>query len=73
MGPDKQQATSYTSFNSINTQPIVPDCLTIDFVNTAWKVDVALQREPERERNVERQLASLSFFSLKQPETKSKK
>lgn len=40
-----QQTTSYTRFNSINTQPIVPDCLTIDFVNTTWKVDVALQRE----------------------------
>lgn len=34
MDPDGQQATSYKRFNSINTQPIVLDCLTIDFVNT---------------------------------------
>lgn len=26
LGPDKQRATSYTRFHSINTQPIVPDC-----------------------------------------------
>lgn len=46
MSANRQQATSYTRFNSINTQPIVPDCLTIDFVNTTWKVDVALRSEP---------------------------
>lgn len=66
MDPDRQQAKR---FNSINTQPIVPDCLTIDFVNTTWKADVA--ERPERERNVEQQAAPRAFFYLKQPAIKS--
>lgn len=59
MDPDRQKATSYTRFNSINTPPIVPHCLTIDFVNTTWKADVA--ERPERERNVEQQAAPQAF------------
>lgn len=60
MNPDRQKATSYKRFNSINTQPIVLDCLTIDFVNTTWKADVA--ERPESERNVEQQPAPHAFF-----------
>lgn len=29
---------------SINTQPLVPDCLTIDFANTTWIADVMPQK-----------------------------
>ena len=43
--PDKQKSTSHRRFNSINTQLTVPDCLTIDFVDTTCKVYVALQKE----------------------------
>lgn len=43
-GPTQTASHIIHKVYPINTQPLVPDCLTIDFANTTWIADVALQK-----------------------------